>query len=152
MGKIAADALGWKMKAAAAPRYTLNHPKWYRKRVSTYWWLERWPYTKFVLREISSVFVAFFVVSTLLQIRALSRGPQAYADYQNFLKNPFVLALNVVSFFFVVLHTVTWLNLAARAMPVRVAGKKVPELLISATNYAAWAFISAVVAWFSLRG
>ena len=140
------------MKTAAGLRYTLNHPRWYRRRVPTYWWLERWPYTKFVLREISSVFVAFFVVTTLLQLRALSRGPQAFADFQNWLKNPYVLALNVVSFFFVLFHTVTWLNLAARAMPVRVGGKKVPELLISATNYAAWAIISGVLAWFLLRG
>jgi len=152
MGEVGADAVGWKVKAAASPRYTLNHPRWFRKRVSTYWWMERWPYTKFVLREISSVFVAFFVVTTLLQLRALARGPQAYTDYQNWLKNPFVLALNVLSFLFVVFHTVTWLNLAARAMPVRVGGKKVPELLIPVTNYAAWVVISGVVAWFLLRG
>jgi len=43
----------------------LNHPRWYRKRVSTYWWLQRWEYLRFVLREISSVFVAIFVVEML---------------------------------------------------------------------------------------
>src|SRR5438132_766531 len=43
-------------------RYTEYHPRWYRTRVSTWWWLARWPYLKFILREISSVFVAWFVV------------------------------------------------------------------------------------------
>src|SRR5216684_7454102 len=93
--QIRAFALGWKMKSAAAtPAYTLNHPRWYRKRVSTYWWLQRWEYLRFVLREISSVFVAIFVIETLFQIYAVSREPEAYDEFQSFLKNPFVLALN----------------------------------------------------------
>jgi len=138
--------------AAAAPPYTLNHPRWYRKRVSTYWWLQRWEYLRFVLREISSVFVAYFVVLMIAQIYAVSRGPQAYAVYRELLKNPLVIALNIVSFFFVVFHSITWFNLSARAMVVRVGGKRVPGFMISGPNFAAWLVISAVIAWFLLRG
>ena len=137
---------------AATPPYTLNHPRWYRKRVSTYWWLQRWEYLRFVLREVSSVFVAFFVVTTLVQLYGLSRGPEAYAGFQNCLKNPFVIALNVVSFFFVVFHSITWFSLSARAMVVRIGGKRIPGALISGSNYAAWLVVSAVIAWFLLRG
>ena len=36
----------------------------YRVRMSTYWWLGRRAYLKFILREISSVFVAWFVLVT----------------------------------------------------------------------------------------
>jgi fumarate reductase subunit C len=141
------------MKSAANnPPYTLNHPRWYRKRVSTYWWLQRWEYLRFVLRELSSVFVAYFVMLTLLQIYLLSRGPQAYANFQDLLKNPFMMAFNLISFFFVVFHAVTWFNLSARAMAVRIGGKRVPGLLISGSNFVAWLVISAVVAWVLLRG
>jgi fumarate reductase subunit C len=143
----------WEMKSAAStPPYTLNHPRWYRKPVSTYWWLQRWEYLRFVLRELSSVFVGYFVVFTLLQIYLLSRGPRAYASFQDLVKNPFMIAFNVVSFFFVVFHTVTWFSLSARAMAVRVAGKRVPGILISGSNFVAWLVISAFVAWFLLRG
>jgi fumarate reductase subunit C len=138
--------------AAGTPAYTLNHPRWYRKRVSTYWWLQRWEYLRFVLREVSSVFVAFFVVTTLVQLYALSRGPGAYAGFQTWLKNPFIIALNVVSFFFVVFHCITWFSLSSRAMVVRIGGKRVPGALISGSNYAAWLVVSAVIAWFLLRG
>jgi fumarate reductase subunit C len=141
------------MKSAAAPTpYTLNHPRWYRKRVSTYWWLQRWEYLRFVLREISSVFIAWFVVLTLLQIYSASRGPNAYGEFQNFLKNPFIIAFNVISFFFVLFHSITWFNLSARAMAIRVGGKRVPGFLISGPNFAAWLVISAVIAWLLLRG
>ncbi|HTA58348.1 MAG TPA: hypothetical protein VK805_09350 [Candidatus Baltobacteraceae bacterium] len=140
------------MKSAATPTpYTLNHPRWYRKRVSTYWWLQRWEYLRFVLREISSVFIAWFVVLTLLQIYSASRGPNAYGDFLEFLKNPFVVALNIISFFFVVYHSITWFNLSARAMSIRVGGKKVPGFLISGPNFVAWFVISGVIAWLLLR-
>ena len=141
------------MKSATiAPSYTLNHPRWYRKRVSTYWWLQRWEYLRFVLRELSSVFVAYFVWLTLFQIYRLSGGPQAYARFQDLLKNPMLIALNFVSFSFVVFHAVSWFNLSARAMVVRVGGKRIPGFLISGSNIVAWLVISAVVAWFLLRG
>src|SRR5260370_12559608 len=112
MVQIAADALGREMKSGGgAPGYTLNHPRWYRTPVSTYWWLGQWTYLKFVLRELTSIFVAFFVVITLLQLRALSHGPQAYADFQKRLKNAAVIALNAFRFSFVVFPTVTWFAL-----------------------------------------
>ena len=127
-------------------------PKSYHTRVSTYWWLARWPYFKFILREASSVFVAWIVVVTLLEIRALRNGPADYAEFQKWLQSPLLLALNAVSFFFVVFHAVTWFNLAPQAMAVRVRGKRLPALAIAAPNYAAWVAISAAVAWILLRG
>jgi len=137
--------------AAVTPPYTLNHPRWYRKRVSTYWWLQRWEYLRFVLREISSVFVAWFVVLTIVQIYAASRGSDAYSEFLDFLKNPFVIAFNLISFLFVVYHSITWFNLSARAMSIRVGGKKVPGFMISGPNFVAWLIISAVIGWLLLR-
>jgi fumarate reductase subunit C len=127
-------------------------PKSYQPRVSTYWWLARWPYLKFILRELSSVFVAWFVVVTLLQIRALIGGPSDYAEFQQWLRSPLLLALNVVSFLFVMFHAITWFNLASKAMAIRVGGKRLPGVAIAAPNYLAWVVISAAVAWIVLRG
>jgi len=132
--------------------YTSYPPKGYRVRMSTYWWLGRWPYLKFILREISSVFVAWFVIETLLQIGALIDGPEAWIEMQDFFANPFVIALNVISLFFVVFHAITWFNLAPKAMAVRLGGKRVPAILIAGPQYVAWAIVSAAVAWLLLHG
>src|SRR5438445_5219049 len=114
MVQIAAAALGREMKSNnAAPGYSLFHPRWYRPRVSTYWWLHQWSYLKFVLRELSSIFVALFVVITLLQLRALSHGPQAYADFQKWMKSPAVIALNADRSVFVLFRVVTSFHLAS---------------------------------------
>jgi len=132
-------------------RYTEYHPRWYRAHVSTWWWLAGWPYLKFILREISSVFVAWFVVVLLLQIRALSRGPEAYAAFELWLQNPLIVLLNLITQFFVIFHAVTWFNVAPRAMAIRFRGKRVPDPWIVGTNYVAWAAISLVVVWFLVR-
>jgi fumarate reductase subunit C len=129
-----------------------RRPGAYWRPVSTYWWLGRWPYLKFILREISSIFVAWFVVLTLLQIRALSRGPVRYAAFEEWLRNPLVIAFNALAFFFVVFHAVTWFNLAPKAMVVRVGGRRVPSLFIAAPNYVAWLVASVAIAWIVLRG
>ena len=59
------------------PIYTEYHPRWYRTRVSTWWWLKRRPYLAFILRELSSVFVAWSVVFLLLLVAAVSGGGTA---------------------------------------------------------------------------
>lgn len=139
-------------EAQGMPEHTPYHPRWYRTRVSTYWWLHQWSYFMFVLRELTSLAVAFFVVMTLLQVRALSHGPQAYAGFARRLTSPLLLTLNLISFFLLLLHTITWFNLAPRAMVVRVGGKRVPEVVITTTNYILWFAISGIVAWAFLRG
>ena len=136
----------------AVQGYTTHHPRWFRKRVSTYWWLEQWAYLKFVLRELSSIFVAGFIVIVLLWILAVSGGPEAYETFLNCMKSPLVVVLSVIGIVFVALHSVTWFGLTPRAMAVRVAGKKLPEFLIIAVNYAAWIVASGFIAWVVLRG
>ena len=88
---------------------------------------------------------------TLLQIRALLAGPQAYARFQQTLRSPVVVLFNVVAFFFVFFHSITWFNLGPKAMAVRVRGRRIPDLLLAAPNYVVWGVVSGIVAWLVLR-
>jgi fumarate reductase subunit C len=133
------------------PPHTPYHPRWYRTHVSTYWWMQQWSYFRFVLRELTSLGVAFFCVMTLLLLRALSLGPQAYAVYQHKLASPVLLILSLVSLLLVLIHTITWFSLSAHAMVVRVGGKVIPGVLITVSNYLAWFAISGALAWLLLR-
>ena len=131
------------MKPSTA--YRQYHPKWYRTRVPTLWWSRKWPYLKFMLRELSSVFVAFYVVILLLQLHALRGGPATYLEFQHWLTNPLLVVLNGISFLFVLFHAVTWFNLTPKAMVVRWRGKRLPDLLVAAPSYVAWLAISGLV-------
>ena len=137
---------------SAGPRYTLYHPRWYRRRVSVWWWLQNRSYTGFVVRELTSIFVAFFAVVYLWQLRALVTGPEAYGQFLSLLKTPLFLALDTVAFLFVLFHAVTWFNLTPKAMVVRLRGKRVPDWVIVGSNYAAWLVLSVIVAFMLLRG
>ncbi len=137
---------------SAEARYTPYHPKWYRRRVSVWWWLQKRSYATFVLRELTSVFVAFFALVSLWQLRALGQGPEAYGRFLARLRSPLFLALNGVALLFVLFHAITWFNLAPKAMVVRLGGKRVPDWVIAGLNYLAWLLSSGAVTWVLLRG
>jgi fumarate reductase subunit C len=122
----------------------------YRRPISTWWWLRKRTYFVFVMRELSSVFVAWLVVYLLLFIRAVGRGETAYEDFLNRADEPWLVALNVVAFLFVLLHVVTWFNLTPQAMEVRMRGDRVPAAAIIASQYAGLAVVSGFVFWLVL--
>lgn len=119
--------------------------------MSAFWYLDRWPYLLFVLRELSSFFVAYFAVVILVQICALSSGPEAYAQFQACMRNPLMITLNGVTLAFVLLHAVTWFNLVPRVMMRQVLGRKLPDFMISTPNYFVLVGASAIVGLFILR-
>ncbi len=132
-------------------RYTEFHPRWHRPRMPVFWWVSRRSYLLFVIRELSSVFVAWSVVFVLLLVHAVSQGGKQYQEFRNLSSNPWMMALNVIALAFLVLHAITWFNLAPQAMVVRIRGKRVPRSWIASAHYAGWALLSALAAWLIMR-
>ena len=123
----------------------------YRPRVSTWWWTRKRSYFIFVMRELSSIFIAWFVVYLLLLVYAVDQGEAAYQRFLDWASTPWVTALNVVALIFVLLHTVTWFALTPQAMAVRVGGQKVPAFHIIAGQYTGLVVISVFVLWLVTR-
>ncbi len=119
----------------------------YQRPIGVFWWLRKRTYFVFVMRELSSIFVAWFVVFLLLFIRAVGHGDQAYQDFLDWASNPVVVALNVVGLAFLVLHTITWFALTPQAMVVKLGGKRVPASMIIASQYVGLLVVSAFVFW-----
>jgi fumarate reductase subunit C len=123
----------------------------WRRPISTWWWLQKRTYFLFVMRELSSLFVAWYVLFLLLLVRTVGRGEAAYENFLNWAASPVVVAINVVAFAFIALHTVTWFSLTPQAMALRVRGRPVPGLLIIGGQYAGLAVVSAFVCWLVTR-
>jgi fumarate reductase subunit C len=119
----------------------------YRQPISTWWWTRKLTYFVFVMRELSSIFIAWFVVYLLRLISAVGDGRAAYDRFLDWASSPVVVALNVLTLAFVALHVVTWFSLTPQAMAVRVRGRPVPALLIIASQYVGLAVVSAFVLW-----
>ena len=131
----------------SSPPYTRLH----RPKVRLLWWLSRRSYTLFVLRELSSVFVAWSVVYLLLLVKAVSDGEPSYERFLQWSGNWWMVAINVIAMLFLLLHVVTWFGLAPRAMVIKVRGSRLPPRQIVAAHYVLWVVLSAIVAWVVLR-
>jgi fumarate reductase subunit C len=126
-------------------------PLTYRRPISTWWWLSKRTYFVFVMRELSSIFIAWFVVFLLLLLRAVTLGAAEYDDFLDWAASPWVVVLNLVAAAFLVLHVVTWFSLTPKAMAVRVRGRPVPAVAIIGGQYAGLAVVSALVVWLVTR-
>ncbi len=123
----------------------------YRRPVPTWWWVRKRSYFVFVMRELSSIFIAWLVVYLLMFLYAVGRGASAYEDFLDWASTPWVVALNVVSLLFLVLHVVTWFILTPQAMLVKLGSRPVPASLVIASQYAALLVVSAIVFWLVVR-
>jgi len=115
------------------------------------WWLKKPSYVLFMMRELSSVFVAAYSVVLLVLLHRLSQGPEAFEAFRSGLKSWFSIALHLVVLAFALLHTFTWFNAAPQSMSVRLGEKKVPPHLIAVLHYCAWIMVSIAVYWLLTR-
>ena len=53
----------------------------YRRPISLWWWTKKRTYFVFVMRELSSIFIAWFVAYLLLLVYAVGRGAAAYQQF-----------------------------------------------------------------------
>ena len=126
------------------------HPRLYRPRMPVFWWVGRRSYLIFVIRELSSVFVAWSVVFLLLLVNAVSQGTREYRQFLHLSSEPWMLVLNVITLAFLMFHAITWFNLAPKAIVVRLRGERVPPSWIVSAHFAGWAVLSALAAWLIL--
>lgn len=118
-------------------------PPRYYKPISPLWWLRRRSYLVFALRELTCLFVAWFVVYLLLLIRAVNAGQVYYRQFLSESGNPWLLLLNVIALLFLILHSITWFNQTPQAIVVRVRGRRVARTWIVAAIYLLWVMLSA---------
>jgi fumarate reductase subunit C len=123
----------------------------YHRPISIWWWTRKRSYFVFVMRELSSIFIAWWVVFLLVLLGALGSGEGSYRDFLDWASTPWVVVLNVVALAFVVLHTITWFGLTPKAMDARVGGRPVPSAMIIASQYVGLAVVSAFVLWLVTR-
>lgn len=120
----------------------------YRRAMAPTWWLTNRVYFLFMVRELTSVFIAAYVVLFLLMLHRLALGREAYEAYMRFLAAPGMIVLHVLILAAALFHTITWFNLTPKAMSVRLGEKRVPPPILVGGTYAAW--IAASIAMTSI--
>jgi len=122
----------------------------YHRPMPANWWLTNRAYLMFMIRELTSVFIAIYLVLFLVLINRIAAGPDAYHAYLAFLATPGMLAFHIVALAAALFHSITWFNLAPKGLAVRVGERRVPDAVIVGSNFAAWIMVSILLAWIVL--
>lgn len=117
----------------------------YHRSMAPTWWLSNRAYFLFMVRELTSVFIAAYLMLFLLMLHQLAMGREAYEAYLRFLAMPGMLAFHVLALAAALYHSATWFNLTPLAMAVRLGEKRVPPMIVAGVNYVAWIVVSIVI-------
>ena len=132
-------------RSTAAPERKL-----YREGIKSTWWLKKKSYFFFMMRELTSVFVAAFVLLYAYELFLLSKGPQVYELFQESLRRPLFILFYVMAFMFALFHTFTWFGVLSKVQVVRIGKWTAPAALVTGSALAGWVVVSIGVGWFFL--
>ncbi|GAB3448631.1 fumarate reductase subunit C [Insolitispirillum peregrinum] len=106
------------------------------------WWLQSAFYTRYMIREASSFFVATYSALLIIGLWRLNDGPQAWDGFLHALQSPFAVLYHLLALLFTLYHTVTWFAVTPRTMPVLVGDDFLPAAPIVIAQYVAWVVLS----------
>lgn len=95
------------------------------------WWKKLPFYRFYMLREGTAVPAVWFSIELIFGLFALKNGPEAWAGFVDFLQNPVIVIINLITLAAALLHTKTWFELAPKAVNIIVKDEKMgPEPII----------------------
>jgi fumarate reductase subunit C len=121
------------MSEAAGPRRARPQP------LRGDWWLRRPSYFLYVVRELTVVFMAAWLIWFLYEVVALKQG-----TFQALAGNYAVLAFSLVCLFFTLWHAITFLNLSGLILRVPIGDTAVPSIAIKGLAFGGLVFVTVV--------
>ncbi|EET9095492.1 fumarate reductase subunit FrdC [Escherichia coli] len=103
----------------------------YVRPMTSTWWKKLPFYRCYMLREGTAVPAVWFSIELIFGLFALKNGPEAWAGFVDFLQNPVIVIINLITLAAALLHTKTWFELAPKAANIIVKDEKMgPEPII----------------------
>ena len=107
------------------------------------WWLRQGRYWRYMLRELSSLFIGVFSLMLVWGLYRLSQGEAAFSSWSANLWDQ-MLPLSLLVFVFAFYHSVSWFAVTPKAMPLKFAGKRLPSSLIVGAHLLLWLLVTAL--------
>lgn len=109
------------------------------------WWLSQPRYIRYMMREISALFIGTYVLVLIVGLFQFSRGEAAYTAFLSAAGGTVGLVFALTTMIFAIYHTYTWFQVTPKAMPLMFAGKRVAGSIIVAAHWIVFALASAVL-------
>jgi len=115
------------------------------------WWRRNPFYGRYMVREVSSLFVTIYALILLTGLWRLAQGEAAYDAWRAALASPWSLAFHALTLVFFVYHAYTWFEVMPKTMPfLRIGGSRVSDRGIVAAGATAAVVLSLLLfAWVS---
>ena len=123
----------------------MSKRKPYNRELPTDWWLKHTFYTKYIIREGSSVLITFYSLVLAWGVFRLSQGEAAFNAWLSALQHPLSIFIHLLAFALALYHSVTWFSLAPKAADLWFKGKKVEDKVIVAGHYGVFALVTVFV-------
>jgi len=116
------------------------------QRPVTLEWVTRHPrYARYMLRELSCLFIGAWTLLLVCGLAHLAEGAAAWASFLELLRSPASLVLHGFALAFALYHSFTWFNLTPKALPLQIGEEFAPDAVISGAHFAAWAMLTVLV-------
>lgn len=125
----------------------MNAPQPFRPNMPQLWWLQRPNYLRYMLRELTCVWIGAYVVVLIVGLTRLKRGPGPWEAYMQALSSTPGIIFQILALAFALYHTVSWFALAPSTMPVWRGEEQIPPGWIKAAHYVAWGLVSIIILW-----
>jgi fumarate reductase subunit C len=129
---------------------TETKPKQLIRPMPADWWLKKPAYTRFMIRDITSLFIAGYCIF-LMYVLCLSRDPEKFAAFYKTWGSPLSMILHLIALVFAAYHSITFFNLTPRVLVMFQGDDKVPDGAISGVHYAMWLIVSVIIIYIGLR-
>ncbi len=90
----------------------------YKRKLGPGWWLSNSHFTQYMIREWTSFFVAVFSLIYIYELSLFASGAKDSA--LTLMRNPGIIAFNIVALLFTLYHAVTWFYLIGKAVPIKI--------------------------------
>ena len=117
----------------------------YVRKVERSWWLRQPRYIRYMVRELTSLFVGLYCALLAVGLIRLSQGQAAWDAFVATISSPLGVAFQLICLVFAIYHSVTWFALTPKAMPLTIRGEPLPGVVIVGAHYAVWAAVSIVI-------
>ena len=107
------------------------------------WYFRHARYLRYMAREITCLFIGAYTLLLVVGLKRLSEGQAAYEAFLDALKGPVSVVFHVAALVFALYNTVTWFNVAPKALPVQLGQTLLPGGVVAAAHYVIWLLLSA---------
>lgn len=116
------------------------------RRPMTGWWLKTPAFRHYMLREVTSFFVAAYSLALLGGTIALARGEAAWTAWIAAMKAPTAIVFHVVVLVFMIIHAWSWFGVMPKTMPpIRLCRRRLSNATITWSGRAAVGVITLIV-------